>query len=101
VSPPRTTSAIQRAVAFAQRERKFVLDELRQVKGLVPLLMKRRNGERWTSEEIAEMRAQFGRLRTLSPYLAALLLPGGFAALPALAWWFDRRRKRRVPALPG
>jgi len=101
VSPPRTTSAIRRVVAFAQRERKFVLDELRQVKGLVPLLMKRRNGERWTREDIAEMRAQFGRLRMLSPYLAALLLPGGFAALPALAWWFDRRRARRVPALPG
>ena len=46
------------------------------------------------------MRAQFGRLRALSPYLAALLLPGGFAALPALAWWFDRRRKQR-DAPPG
>lgn len=95
MSPTRATSAIRRAFAFARRERKFVLDELTQVKGLVPLLMKRRNGERWTREDIAEMRAQFGRLRTLSPYLAALLLPGGFAALPALAWWFDRRRKRR------
>lgn len=100
MSPTRAASAIRRAFAFARRERKFVLDELTLVKGLVPLLMKRRNGERWTPEDIVEMRVQFGRLRTLSPYLAALLLPGGFAALPALAWWFDRRRLRR-DAPPG
>lgn len=101
VNPARASSAIRRAFQFAQRERKFVLDELTQVKGLMPLLMKRRNRERWTREDLAEIRAQFERLRRLSPYLAALLLPGGFAALPALAWWFDRRRQRRLPAKPG
>ena len=101
MSPTRATSAIRRAFQLAQRERKFVLDELTQVKGLMPLLMKRRNREQWTPEDLAELRTQFRRLRKLSPYLAALLLPGGFAALPALAWWFDRRRQRRRPAKPG
>ena len=43
MNPTRATSAIRRAFALARRERKFVLDELTQVKGLVPLLMKRRN----------------------------------------------------------
>ena len=100
MSPPREPSAIRRAVALARRERKFVLDELAQAKGLVPLLMKRRNGERWTREEITEMRAQFRRLSSLSPYVAALLVPGGFAVLPALAWWLDRRRNRRAAAIP-
>jgi hypothetical protein len=30
-----------------------------------------------------------------------LLLPGGFFALPLMAWWLDRRRERRDPAEPG
>ena len=86
VTPARATSALRRAFQFARRERRFVLDELAQVKGLMPLVMKRRNREKWTPEDLAEIRAQFKRLRVLSPYLAALLLPGGFVALPVLAW---------------
>ena len=100
MSPTRAAGAIRRAFAFAQRERQFVLAELTQVKELMPLFMKQRNRGPWTHEDLAELRAHFVRLRKLSPYLAALLLPGGFAALPALAWWFDRRRKRRHPAKP-
>jgi hypothetical protein len=102
VSPPaRAANAIRRAFKFAQRERKFVLDELARVKGLMPLLMKRRNRAKWTSEDLAEIRVHFTRLRGLSPYLAALLLPGGFFALPAVGWWLDRRRERRDPAKPA
>jgi hypothetical protein len=33
-------------------------------------------------------------LSTLSPYLVVLVMPGGLLALPALAWWLDRRRLR-------
>ena len=102
MSPPaRAASAIRRAFEFARRERKFVLDELAQVKGLMPLLMKRRNRAKWTPEDLVEIRAHVNRLRWLSPYLAALLLPGGLFALPAVAWWLDRRRNRRDPAGPG
>ena len=95
-SPGRAAAAIRRVFAFADRERKYVLDEMAQVKGLMPLLMKRRNLEQWTPEDLAEIRAKLNRLGGLSWYLAVLLLPGGFFALPAVAWWLDRRRERRI-----
>jgi len=95
----RAAAAIRRVFAFADRERKYVLDEMAQVKGLMPLLMKRRNRGPWTPEDLAEIRAKLNRLGGLSWYLAVLLLPGGFFALPAVAWWLDRRRERRTP--PG
>ena len=97
--PGRAAAAIRRVFAFADRERKYVLDEMAQVKGLMPLLMKRRNRGQWTPEDLAEIRAKLNRLGGLSWYLAVLLLPGGFFALPAVAWWLDRRRERRAP--PG
>ena len=100
MSPPgRAAAAIRRVFAFADRERRHVLDEMAQVRGLIPLLMKRRNRGQWTPEDLAEIRAKLNRLGGLSWYLAVLLLPGGFFALPAVAWWLDRRRERRTP--PG
>jgi len=90
--------ALRRLLAFTQRERRAVLEELARIRGLVPLLMKRRNRGQWTTEDLAELRVHLKRLQTLSPYLAALLLPGGFAALPVVAWWLDRRRTRRALA---
>jgi len=94
----RPTAALRRVFAFADRERKYVLDEMAQVKGLMPLLMKRRNRGQWTPEDLAEIRAKLNCLGGLSWYLALLLLPGGFFALPAVAWWLDRRRERRTPS---
>ena len=92
--------AIRRLLAFAERERRMVLEELAKIRGLMPLLMKRRNRGEWSKEDLEELRVQLKRLRTLSPYLAALVLPGGFAALPLMAWWLDRRRSRREEAVP-
>lgn len=92
----RAPSPVLRAFELAERERKFVLSELVQVKGLMPVLMKRRNKQRWTAEDIAEIRAQLRRLSKLSPYLVVIVMPGGFAMLPVLAWWLDRRRSRRL-----
>ena len=92
----RLPSPIQRAFELAERERKFILSELVQVKGLMPVLMKRRNKQQWTPEDIAEIRAHLQRLSKLSPYLVILVMPGGFAVLPILAWWLDRRRNRRI-----
>ena len=63
---------VRRAYELAERERKFLL---------------------------AEIRAHLKRLSKLSPYLVVIVMPGGFAVLPLLAWWLDRRRNRdRVPA---
>ena len=59
-----------------------------------PLLMKRRNRQRWTPEDKVQLGLQLRRLSRLSPYLVVLVMPGGFFLLPALAWWLDRRRNR-------
>ncbi|MDO9371834.1 MAG: hypothetical protein Q7U07_04495 [Gammaproteobacteria bacterium] len=67
-----------------------------QTRGLLPLLMKQRNGYRWTAADRLEIRAQLRRLLALSPYLIVFLLPGGLLMLPVLAWWLDRRRQRRI-----
>ena len=82
------------------REKKHLLSEIIQVKGLMPLLMKPRNKQRWTPEDRAELRVHLRRLSNISPYLIVLALPGSFLMLPALAWWLDRRRNRqRSPGL--
>ncbi|MGE0875276.1 MAG: hypothetical protein AB7O31_11470 [Burkholderiales bacterium] len=72
------------------------MSEMMQVKGLMPLLMKPRNRMHWTSEDKAELRQHLTRLSKLSPYLVVVVMPGGFAMLPVLAWWLDRRRNRGV-----
>ena len=76
------------------REQKHLLNEILQVRGLMPLLMKQRNKGKWTAEDLAELRVHLQRLSNLSPYLVVLALPGSFLMLPALAWWLDRRRNR-------
>ena len=82
------------AFELAERERKFLLSEMSQVRGLMPILMRRRNKQQWTPEELAEIRAHLKRISQLSPYLVIIVMPGGFAILPVLAWWLDRRRTR-------
>ena len=72
-----------------------VLAEILSFQGLMPLLMQQRNGRRWTVDERAELAQHLRRLQSLSPYLLALMAPGSFALLPLLAWWLDRRRKKR------
>jgi hypothetical protein len=86
---------VRRAFELAERERKFLLSEMMQVKGLMPVLMKRRNKQSWNDEDLAEIRLQVRRISQLSPYLVVIMMPGGFAVLPVLAWWLDRRRQRR------
>lgn len=77
------------------RQRVQILAEITQMEGFMPLLMKQRNGTPWTSEDKARIRQQLNSLARLSPYLLALVLPGGLIALPVAAWWLDRRRLRR------
>ena len=85
---------------LTEREKKYLVNEILQVKGLMPLLMKPRNGQRWTREDRAELKAHLQRLTDISPYLIVLALPGSFLMLPILAWWLDRRRnQQRPPAL--
>jgi len=99
---PRLRELTARPVAMVReihqltvREKQFLLSEILQVRGLMPLLMKPRNKQQWTTEDKAELAIHLQRLSRLSPYLVVLVMPGGFFMLPALAWWLDRRRNRK------
>lgn len=78
-----------------ERERRYMLAEVVKVGGLMPLLMKPRNKQKWSAQDKRELMQHLRHLRQVSPYIAVIVLPGGFAALPVLAWWLDRRRARR------
>ena len=94
--PPK---AIRGAWNLADRERKALLSEMVQVRGLMPLLMKPRNKQKWSDADRRELHVHLKRLTELSPYIVVFVMPGGFAMLPLLAWWLDRRRQRsRVAA---
>src|SRR5262245_11321405 len=77
------------------REQRFLVAEIVKVRGLMPLLMKARNEQRWSQEDKRELAAHLQRLSKISPYLLVLAIPGGLLMLPVLAWWLDRRRDRR------
>lgn len=82
-------------ISSQRREARRILTELMATRGIMPLLMKARNGERWTLAEKDELLAYLRQMAHLSPYLIALLLPGSVLLLPIYAWWLDRRRLRR------
>ena len=92
-------AVITRLLASQKRQAREFIADLVQMRGLMPLLMKTRNGEAWTSAEKAELLRQLRILSRVSPYLLFLLLPGSALLLPVYAWWLDRRRKAR-PTLP-
>ena len=87
------------ACALSEREKKHLLNEILQIRGLMPLLMKPRNKQPWTVEDKAELKVHLRRFSHISPYLLVLALPGSVLLLPALAWWLDRRRNR-APVAP-
>ena len=76
------------------RERAYLTNEILHTRGLMDLLMKQRNGQRWTKEEKHELAARLRRLTNMGPHLVVLAMPGGMLLLPVLAWWLDRRRTR-------
>ena len=88
---------------LSERERRHLTSEMLLARGLMPLLMKPRNKQRWSDEDKRELAAHLRRLSGISPYLVVLVMPGGMLALPVLAWWLDRRRNRRPggPAVQG
>ena len=79
-----------------QREKQNLRDEISRIPGLMALLMRPRNGERWTAEDRAVLKVQLRSLGVVSLYVATLAIPGSAITLPLLAWWLDRRRWRRV-----
>ena len=102
VSNLRHRPGVLRDMLDAQlRERKQITAQALRVRGLMPLLMKPRNGQRWTRKERDELQDQLRALMHLSPYLVVLALPGSFLMLPVLAWWLDSRRGRRPDGNPA
>lgn len=99
----RDQGSFARMLAAQKRETRHVVAELLAMRGLMPLLMKPRNGTHWTAAERAELLLQLRRLSRLSPYLLFLMLPGSALLLPFYAWWLDRRREMRTstPAAEG
>lgn len=93
VPPLQQKLATMRSIHDTQRL--YIRNELSQVSGLIPILMKRRNGGKWTAEERTMLQRDLRALSNLSPYLIPLLMPGGILMLPFLAWWLDSRRRRR------
>lgn len=78
-----------------RREKIRIRQEIAQIPGLLALLMKPRNGQKWTKDERAELRAQLRRLSRLGLYLTMAALPGTSMTLPLLAWWLDLRQRQR------
>jgi len=56
---------------------------------------KRARKKYWTGRERGVVSVRLGRWSTLSGYVAALVLPGGIALLPVLAWWHRHQRPER------
>lgn len=98
MSDAKEESRLHRFVDAQKREAKHVVAELLALRGLMPLLMKARNGGQWNAGERAELLSQLRRLSRVSPYLLFLLLPGSALLLPVYAWWLDRRRGKRPAA---
>jgi hypothetical protein len=79
---------------FFPRFRTMLLEEVLNVEGLMRLLMKRRNGQRWTPEERSALAGHLCGLAKAMRVLLIFSLPGGLFLLPILAWYLDRRKDK-------
>jgi cob(I)alamin adenosyltransferase len=80
------------------KNKEFILEEVLAVKGLMQLLMKQRNmNQKWSKEEIKEIRKHLKNISKVVPALLIFLLPGGSLFLPLFAEILDRRKTRRPP----
>ena len=86
--------------ASVRRERDRILDAALQVGGLMPLLMKQRNGQHWTRGERTELRQLLRRLPGVSLGIKLRAVPGAMLPLPLVAWWLERRRRRQKMRRP-
>jgi hypothetical protein len=92
VKPEARSTLISRMLASQKTQARGFVADIVSMRGLMPLMMKHRNGGTWTALEKAELLTQLRMLSRISPYLLFLLLPGSALLLPVYAWWLDRRR---------
>ena len=83
-------------VASNKREKRRFSSELVHMRGAWPLLMKQRNGGKWTPEEKSKLKLMVRSASNVSPYLFIWAIPGSMLLLPFLAWFLDKRRKNKV-----
>ena len=83
-------------VASNTREKRRFSSELVHIRGAWPLLMKQRNGGKWTPEEKSKLKLMVRSASNVSPYLFIWAIPGSMLLLPFLAWFLDKRRKNKV-----
>ncbi|HAP67629.1 MAG TPA: hypothetical protein DCQ99_07605 [Nitrospinae bacterium] len=70
----------------------FILHEVLEVQGLMHMLMKHHNtGEKWTRDEVTEIKMHLKEISRAVPALVIFMLPGGSLLLPFLAEAIDRR----------
>ena len=82
---------------FYDKSKEAILREVLAVRGLMQLLMKRRNTKAaWTKDEKSEIKRHLKSLSKTIPMLLLFSLPGGSVLLPLLALALDRRRGRRA-----
>lgn len=93
---PRIRRMITAARMFHAREKIRLREEIAQIPGLMALLMKPRNGLKWTRTERKELWIQMRRLSRLSLYMVMAILPFTSLTLPLVAWWLDQRQQKRV-----
>lgn len=82
-------------LASNSREKNRMRTELGKIKGAIPLLMKPRNGSKWTAQDRHELKLMLRAASAVYPYLIIWALPGSIILLPFLAWHLDARRKNR------
>ncbi len=79
----------------------LLLQEALQVEGFMQLLMKRRNGVRWSKEERQALARHLNAMARVVPALLIFSLPGGMIFLPILAWFIDRRKGKTRTSDPA
>ncbi len=82
------------------REKHRLRSELSKMQGGLQLLMKPRNGQKWSKQDRDTLLKMLRAASAISPYLIVLALPGSIFILPLLAWHLDVRRSQRVAAPP-
>jgi hypothetical protein len=82
-------------LASNSREKNRMRQEFGKIKGAIPLLMKPRNGSKWTAQDRQELQHMLRAASAVYPYLIIWAVPGSMVLLPFLAWHLDARRKDR------
>ena len=78
------------------REKRRLGDELANIRGAWPLLMKQRRGGKWSRADKDRLRQMLRSASSVSPYLFIWAIPGSVMLLPLLAWYLDKRRNGKA-----